>query len=878
MSITIKQKILTKNDCYKSGRTITPNSMQLHTIGTAQNTALSLAEYWNQPGIQACVHYCIDAETENLVYQFLPDKCRSWADAGHGNNNSITVELMESDYMKYTGGANYTITNEAKFKADITRAYNTAVQFFAMKCKEYGWNPQEKMANGLYRVYSHDEGRRLGLSSAHVDPTHIWSRYGWTMDKFRADVAQAMKGYIIPITPDEQPLYRVRKSWSDEKSQIFAGTLDGAKAIVNQNEGYYVYDKSGKMVYGKTDAQSSAAPTTTTKPPYKVRKSWNDIDSQIGSFDILANAKIAANQKAGFAVYDANGVEVYRSPMTEVQKKNREMLDSLPDYKGLPDSQADYINKVAEICVKLYPYTKILPSVVISQAFLENGGGTASDALILTKNNNLVGIKSSLLTESWREYSVWDGRSIKKNTPEVYNGVATRIDDYFRVYSNYAESLLDYEMFLSWAKEGGQYKYRAVVGMTDPKETITYIHNKGYATSLTYSDNVMRIINQYNLTKYDREVGVNNSMAKEVQYYRVATDYKNNTYVGQVGAFTNKDNAINEAKKRGSKYKVYSPDGQVIYSAPSQKKIYAVRRTLKDVDSQIGLFSSLENARKLADQTWGFNVYNIETNKPVYKPVLMNWQKMCASAIKLGEEMLKDLNDGHQWEYAASGEKTFAKARKKGNYKVNCSGGVYWIMCDTGIFPDRSVLNWYGCKGGIRWLNNHAEADFKKYFDVIYVGNKTVVQCIKDGTLHPGDIITYMNISHTNMYLGNIGGVETSFDSGHNNCVGSGNGAKFKRWVCPLTCGSQKIAYIMRVKENASSSSTQYRVQAGSYLIHDNANAMLAKVKRKGFDAKIVVVDGEYVVQLGLFGVKSNADALAKKVTDAGIASIVVKL
>ena len=35
MSITIKQNILTKNDCYKSGRTRTAVGMQLHTIGTA---------------------------------------------------------------------------------------------------------------------------------------------------------------------------------------------------------------------------------------------------------------------------------------------------------------------------------------------------------------------------------------------------------------------------------------------------------------------------------------------------------------------------------------------------------------------------------------------------------------------------------------------------------------------------------------------------------------------------------------------------------------------------------------------------------------------------------------------------------------------------
>ena len=869
MSVTIKQRILTNNDCFKSGRTITPNSMQLHTIGTAQNTAESLAQYWNQSGIQACVHYCVDAETAGLVLQFLPDNRRSWADAGTGNNNSITVELMESDFMKYSGGANYTVTDEAKFKADVTRAYNTAVEFFAMKCKEYGWNPKEKMANGLHRVYSHDEGRRLGLSSAHVDPTHIWNRYGWTMDKFRDDVSKAM---------------------------------------------------------GTTPKQ------TTSPAPYRVRKTWEDASSQIGSFDILANAKNAADSKPGYIVFDSNGNKVYQSGMTDIQKKNFEILATLPDYKGIPKSKEDYILKVAEICVKLYPYTKILPSVVIGQSFIENGGGIAGDAKVLTQNNNLIGIKSSLLNSTWQDYSVWDGRQILKNTPEVYGGVATRIDDYFRVYSNYAESILDYEMFLTHVKSGGDYKYRAVVGMTDPKAVITYIHNKGYATSPVYAESVMRVINQYDLTKYDREAGVTESkvididryrVAKdfkdgkpveqlgafsvldnakmmattnpgyyvfdaetgkrifptqvaptvEMEFYRVATDYKSGKYVNQVGAYTEKANAINAAKEKGGDYKVYSPDGQVIYSAPKTpaKDIYAVRRTLKNVDSQIGLFSDINNAKKLADERWGYNVYNIETNKPVYKPVLMNWQKVCASAIELGEEVLKDIAAGYAWEYAGSGERTFAKARKKGVYKANCSGGVYWILRNAGVIPDSYSCNWYGTIGGFKWLTATARAEARKYFDIIDIHTKTVNQCIKDGTLRPGDIICYETFSHTNMYLGN----NTSFDSGHNNCHGSGNGAKFYRWVSPLTCGGYKIAQIMRIKETNTS---QYRVQAGSYLLKDNANNMMAKVKDKGFDAKIVTVNGEYVVQLGVFSSRANADTLAANAGKAGIVCLVNKI
>lgn len=244
MNITIKQNILTSNDCYKKGATIHPIGMQLHTIGTAQNSSSALASYWNQSGISACVHYCIDAETEGLVLQFLPDNRRSWGDGGFGNGNLITVELMESDYMKYTGGANYTVFNETKFKADVSRAYKTAVLFFALKCKEYGWDPTAKLSNGLYVVSSHDEGRRAGLSTAHVDPTHIWDRYGWSMDQFRKDVKAAMDG----TSPSTTKYYRIRKTWEDEKSQKGAYTsLSNAKK--NCPFGYSVFNEQGKAVY-----------------------------------------------------------------------------------------------------------------------------------------------------------------------------------------------------------------------------------------------------------------------------------------------------------------------------------------------------------------------------------------------------------------------------------------------------------------------------------------------------------------------------------------------------------------------------------------------------------------------------------------------------
>lgn len=241
--MNIIKNYLTNNDCYKTGRTITPIGIQIHTIGTSQNTASALLSYWNQPGIECCVHYVCDAETPGLAYQILPDNFYSWSDAGIGNRSLITIEQMESDYMKYTGGASYYITDETKFKADIMRSYNTCVELCAKICKDYGWNPWTKLSCGLYLISSHNEGRQAGLSSAHVDPDHVWSRYGLSMDGFRNAVTECMNGKIAET-------YRVGTGWKNGTCVNQLGAYSSLQNAKNAcKPGYSVFNSKGKMVY-----------------------------------------------------------------------------------------------------------------------------------------------------------------------------------------------------------------------------------------------------------------------------------------------------------------------------------------------------------------------------------------------------------------------------------------------------------------------------------------------------------------------------------------------------------------------------------------------------------------------------------------------------
>ena len=74
------------------------------------------------------------------------------------------------------------------------------------------------------------------------------------------------------------------------------------------------------------------------------------------------------------------------------------------------------------------------------------------------------------------------------------------------------------------------------------------------------------------------------------------------------------------------------------------------------------------------------------------------------------------------------------------------------------------------------------------------------------------------------------------------------------------------------VRETAQTPTTQtlYRVQVGAYSKKANADAMLEKIKKAGFDTYMVQVNGLYKVQVGAYAQKANADHMMSKLKTAG--------
>ncbi len=282
----IKESILTKNPCYTAGRKISVKGLMLHSVGCAQPKASAFVNSWNSANHDnSCVHAFIDGET-GVIYQTLPWNHRGWhcgsGKNGSGNNTHIGVEMCEPACIKYVGGTNITCSDLDVAKNVAERTYKAAVELFAYLCKEYSLDP---LGDGV--IISHKEGCSRGIASNHGDPEHLWAQLGmgYSMETFRRAVKDAMAvpvvtgGQIAGVvnknvevkSTEEKKYYRVRKSWEDVASQLGAySVLDNAKALADDNPGYAVFDWNGQKVYVKGNVTET---NVASDGPFVVRVS-----------------------------------------------------------------------------------------------------------------------------------------------------------------------------------------------------------------------------------------------------------------------------------------------------------------------------------------------------------------------------------------------------------------------------------------------------------------------------------------------------------------------------------------------------------------------------------------------------------------------------
>lgn len=147
----------------------------------------------------------------------------------------------------------------------------------------------------------------------------------------------------------------------------------------------------------------------------------------------------------------------------------------------------EFIEVIAKYVIKYAnDYGIKVHSPIIAQAILESGWGGST---LASKYNNFFGLTCG---------GSWKGKSVNMATKEEYTvGTLTDIRANFRVYDSIEDGVKGYFEFINYSRYGN------LKGVTNPEEYCRLIKADGYATSSTYVTNLMRVIRDNNLTRFD---------------------------------------------------------------------------------------------------------------------------------------------------------------------------------------------------------------------------------------------------------------------------------------------------------------------------------------------------------------------------------------
>lgn len=157
-----------------------------------------------------------------------------------------------------------------------------------------------------------------------------------------------------------------------------------------------------------------------------------------------------------------------------------------------------FIEQIAEYVQKYAPqYGIMVYSPIIAQAILESASGTSNKVKVVVDGktiwrHNYFGLK-------WR-----DGRCAVSNdyfeewtSEQRTDGTRYNKVDRFCKFASMEECVIGY---FQWTNISN---YANLKGVTDPRTYLENIKKDKYATSIDYVQNVMAVIEKYNLTQYD---------------------------------------------------------------------------------------------------------------------------------------------------------------------------------------------------------------------------------------------------------------------------------------------------------------------------------------------------------------------------------------
>ncbi|MDR0427369.1 MAG: glucosaminidase domain-containing protein [Dysgonamonadaceae bacterium] len=176
----------------------------------------------------------------------------------------------------------------------------------------------------------------------------------------------------------------------------------------------------------------------------------------------------------------------------------------------------DYVDKYNRLAVDHMERFKIPASITLAQGILESGAGRSS---FVKETNNHFGIKCHKDWKGNRVYKADDGPN-----------------DCFRSYRRAEDSFEDHSRFLA---ERSRYSSLFQLKITDYKGWARGLQKCGYATDKAYANKLIKIIEDYELYKYDTKSskgkGKNKDKSKKPKEELMRQPYKDHGLVYVIG-------------------------------------------------------------------------------------------------------------------------------------------------------------------------------------------------------------------------------------------------------------------------------------------------------------------------------------------------------
>lgn len=209
-----------------------------------QLSAESICGCFISPSRQASCNYGIGKD--GRISLCVEEKNRSWCSSSNANDQrAVTIECA-SDMSEPYAMNSAVYDSLVKLCTDICkRNGKKKLLWLGDKTKTLNYVPKsDEMVLTVHRWFANKS----------CPGNWLYARLGNLAAKVTANLGGSS---VTPVAP-ETGLYRVRKSWSDAKSQKGAfKSLDNAKKCADSNNGYSVFDANGKQVYPTAIAKKS---------------------------------------------------------------------------------------------------------------------------------------------------------------------------------------------------------------------------------------------------------------------------------------------------------------------------------------------------------------------------------------------------------------------------------------------------------------------------------------------------------------------------------------------------------------------------------------------------------------------------------------------